>query len=478
MALAATFDPPLARRARRGRSPTRRTRRATTSSSRRRSTSCARRWAGARSRATARTRSSSPRMAVGWIEGAQAQGVIADVKHFAANNQEGTPAGGDAGGPASRSAAADAGQPHDRRTSSVDERTLREIYLPQFEAAVKEAHVGSVMCSYNRLNGAYACENKHLLARHPRAASGASRASCSPTTAPPTTRPPSLNNGLDFEPWPGDRLRPGAGAARRSPRGQVDAGRRRRRTSAASCARCSPTAFFDRAAYADDDAQIDKAAPRARPRSGSRSRRSRCCDNRRRAAARRGASCKSIARHRRRRRRRSRPAAARATSRRSRSRTPREAITERAGRGRAGRPTTTAATPTRAAALAKAADVAIVVRRRLPDRGRRPRVPDARVPARPRRPGRADRARSPRRQPEHDRRARDRRPGADAVARQGRRRCSRPGTRASRAAPRSRACCSATPTRAAACPPRSRSARPTMPTAGDPEKYPGVGRDT
>jgi beta-glucosidase-like glycosyl hydrolase len=36
--------------------------------------------------------------------------------------------------------------------SVVDERTLREIYLPQFEAAVKEAHVGSIMCSYNRLN--------------------------------------------------------------------------------------------------------------------------------------------------------------------------------------------------------------------------------------------------------------------------------------------------------------------------------------
>src|SRR5439155_7507 len=45
----------------------------------------------------------------------------------------------------------------------VDERTLREIYLPAFEAAVNEANVGSVMCSYNRLNGEYACENEHLL---------------------------------------------------------------------------------------------------------------------------------------------------------------------------------------------------------------------------------------------------------------------------------------------------------------------------
>ena len=46
----------------------------------------------------------------------------------------------------------------------VDERTLREIYLPQFEAAVKQANVGSVMCSYNRAStGPYACENAHLL---------------------------------------------------------------------------------------------------------------------------------------------------------------------------------------------------------------------------------------------------------------------------------------------------------------------------
>ena len=45
----------------------------------------------------------------------------------------------------------------------LDERTLREIYLPQFEAAISEGGVGSVMCSYPRVNGQYACENQHLL---------------------------------------------------------------------------------------------------------------------------------------------------------------------------------------------------------------------------------------------------------------------------------------------------------------------------
>jgi beta-glucosidase len=81
------------------------------------------------------------RIAVGYIEGVQSQGVIATVKHFAANNQE-----------------------YDRYdvSSDLDERTLREIYLPAFEAAVKEAHVGAVMDSLNLLNGEHATQNAHL----------------------------------------------------------------------------------------------------------------------------------------------------------------------------------------------------------------------------------------------------------------------------------------------------------------------------
>jgi beta-glucosidase len=80
-------------------------------------------------------------IAVGYIEGMQKQGVSATVKHFAANNSE-----------------------FDRHNTDaiIDERTLREIYLPAFEVAVKQAHVGSVMDSYNLINGSHATENAHL----------------------------------------------------------------------------------------------------------------------------------------------------------------------------------------------------------------------------------------------------------------------------------------------------------------------------
>ncbi len=79
--------------------------------------------------------------AAAYIRGVQNEGVIATVKHFAANNQE-----------------------YDRHnvSSDLDERTLREIYLPAFEAAVQQGHVGAVMNSYNLLNGTHATENKHL----------------------------------------------------------------------------------------------------------------------------------------------------------------------------------------------------------------------------------------------------------------------------------------------------------------------------
>jgi len=81
------------------------------------------------------------RMAVSVIEGMQGQRVIATAKHFAGNNSE-----------------------FARMTlsSDIDERTLREIYLPAFEASVKEAHVGAVMDAYNLVNGAYMTQNVHL----------------------------------------------------------------------------------------------------------------------------------------------------------------------------------------------------------------------------------------------------------------------------------------------------------------------------
>lgn len=81
-------------------------------------------------------------LAAAWIQGAQAQGAGASLKHFACNNQETGRLGSD---------------------SLVDERALREYYLPAFERAVREAQPATVMCSYNRINGIYASDNRWLL---------------------------------------------------------------------------------------------------------------------------------------------------------------------------------------------------------------------------------------------------------------------------------------------------------------------------
>jgi len=148
------------------------------------------------------------RLTVGWIDGAQAQGVIANVKHFAANNQE-----GDAGPVADLSGP---GQPlgppplEGNRlvvNAQVDERTLHEVYFPQFEAAVKEAHVASVMCSYNRLNGQYACENEHLLHDVLEKSWGFKGFVVADYGAAHNTIA-SLNNGLDVEPCRASPTRP------------------------------------------------------------------------------------------------------------------------------------------------------------------------------------------------------------------------------------------------------------------------------
>ncbi len=138
------------------------------------------------------------RMAVGWIEGAHSEGLIANVKHYAANNQEGL------GINSPPELFLGVGLLGNRLVTNavIDERTLREIYLPAFEAAVKEAHVGSVMCSYNRVNGAYACENEFLLKKVLREDWGFSGYVLADYGAAKITSN-SLNSGLDFDPWPG-----------------------------------------------------------------------------------------------------------------------------------------------------------------------------------------------------------------------------------------------------------------------------------
>ncbi len=81
-------------------------------------------------------------LAVAYVQGVQSRGVAACVKHFAANNQE----------------------THRMRTSArVDERTLRELYLPVFEATVREGGAWAVMAAYNAVNGVAACEHERLL---------------------------------------------------------------------------------------------------------------------------------------------------------------------------------------------------------------------------------------------------------------------------------------------------------------------------
>ncbi len=81
-------------------------------------------------------------LASAFINGVQSTGVGTSLKHFAANNQE---------------------SERFRIDALVDERTLREIYLPAFETAVKKAKPWTVMCAYNKLNGSYCSENHRLL---------------------------------------------------------------------------------------------------------------------------------------------------------------------------------------------------------------------------------------------------------------------------------------------------------------------------
>jgi beta-glucosidase len=82
------------------------------------------------------------RLGAAWVQGVQSRGIGTSLKHFAANNQE---------------------TDRLRVSADVDERTLREIYLPAFEHIVTSAQPATVMCAYNKINGTFASEHHELL---------------------------------------------------------------------------------------------------------------------------------------------------------------------------------------------------------------------------------------------------------------------------------------------------------------------------
>jgi beta-glucosidase len=84
----------------------------------------------------------SAQMGVAYIRGVQGEGVLPSVKHFAANNEE---------------------FERHRIDEKIDERTLHEIYLPAFKAAVQEGGVWTVMSCYNKVNGEHCAQSDYLL---------------------------------------------------------------------------------------------------------------------------------------------------------------------------------------------------------------------------------------------------------------------------------------------------------------------------
>jgi beta-glucosidase len=181
----------------------------------------------------------SGRLGAAFVRGVQSTGVGACVKHYAVNNQE---------------------TDRMRVSAEVDERTLREIYLPAFEHIVTTARPAAVMCSYNRVNGRYASQCRWLLTDLLRGEWGFDGVVVSDWGAV-TDRVRSLSAGLDLEmppPAGGNAEVLAAVTAGRLKESTVDAAARRVRT------------LVDRTAAARvDAAAVDAAAHHALARSAA-----------------------------------------------------------------------------------------------------------------------------------------------------------------------------------------------------------------
>jgi beta-glucosidase len=140
----------------------------------------------------------SARLVAAEVRGAQDERLIATIKHYVANNQE---------------------NQRQSVSAEVDERTFHEIYLPGFEAAVR-AGAGSVMGSYNKVNGTYACENPVILEEVLRGEWGFTGWVMSDWGATHSAGP-ALQAGLDMEMpgsrWFGEALRAAVDSGRVSP---------------------------------------------------------------------------------------------------------------------------------------------------------------------------------------------------------------------------------------------------------------------
>jgi beta-glucosidase len=187
------------------------------------------------------------RMAVGWVEGVQSQGVMAAMKHLVANEQEGSV--GTAGLLGSRF----------YYNAVVDERTLHEIYLAPFEAAVTRGHAAGVMCAFNRVNGTFACADPTLLGGVLRRRWGFRGFVVSDAGAAHETAD-DLNAGLNWDLF---------GTAYREP--LITAAMAGGRVSQATVDRrvvellqtLFAYGFFDRAAYVDEPSRDDRPADNA-----------------------------------------------------------------------------------------------------------------------------------------------------------------------------------------------------------------------